>query len=833
MSDFSAWLDKNKALWRRVYDEVIAPDLEEEWKKSIYYTICVWNMLIEFSGDQAHEKELKDSKSTSLSSYTEANEQKEDIKRQALSNHLEDQVVENSRLRSENEELRNKLEDLSSNILSKTSSDQAAAGASTASDMDLADKFNDLTKRYQDLSQKMKYLERKNSTVMQKNKDMKESVRAWQEYADRQSGRQRPKGETKPEDNRPMLPGIPQIEDLRPPVPSSPRSVATVRTPLTLADLGRSSPAPIALPAGLGVENEVRPVSSALRDDLNINQPGIRGGSVTPKPMRHYRSPLQEHEESTELPELRPAKNNPGGYVNRRLQSYLQAPNPSSSQTTEDESTEQISRQMLFTAGDEDDMPEFVSARSLKRKRGQSSKIDMIGPRSSDGTPVKPFRVKDEPPSSPHRAQSLVRKETIDLDDPTSTMLRTPRHPRKLSSHQPATTGTARHQRSSSAPFSQPIKREDAHLERAAIRESGQSRLEHLQTTNFEPRAYSELSDPTEGVIGVLRQLDPNIATGSHDARSSKRTKRVGSHEEDVHEILSESGEEPSPADENSSRLAPLLARPKLNRKLQGSTDLDGMSSAQLSTHMPAKINVEQNPTPPRSSAGATPASLPKRWVGNPQSEARYVAQHTPATDGRPQWRLKAQDSRSGVRKPQATPPAKQGRLRQKPVSELTLQDFKPNPAYNQGYTYAFSETVRKRGDRACLPGCTNPDCCGSTFRTFAEVQAPLPASQEEALLEDYLGEVYDNMNLTQMSAEERQELVLQARTKKMAKESGKHREAYERRRTPPGFWRMDFPTTQEQQEDRDKSKEQEKRVVHERWLEAQRKGGKWLYRDE
>lgn len=36
MSDFSAWIERNKTLWTRVYDEVIAPDLEEEWKKSMY-----------------------------------------------------------------------------------------------------------------------------------------------------------------------------------------------------------------------------------------------------------------------------------------------------------------------------------------------------------------------------------------------------------------------------------------------------------------------------------------------------------------------------------------------------------------------------------------------------------------------------------------------------------------------------------------------------------------------------------------------------------------------------------------------------------------------------
>ena len=66
-----------------------------------------------------------------------------------------------------------------------------------------------------------------------------------------------------------------------------------------------------------------------------------------------------------------------------------------------------------------------------------------------------------------------------------------------------------------------------------------------------------------------------------------------------------------------------------------------------------------------------------------------------------------------------------------------------------------------------------------------------------------------------------------------MAKETGKHREAYEGRRTPPGFWRVDFPTTQEQEVDRERAKEQEKKLVQERWLEAQRRGGKWIFRDE
>lgn len=33
MAELAAWLEKNKAVWAQVYDEVIAPGVEAEWKK--------------------------------------------------------------------------------------------------------------------------------------------------------------------------------------------------------------------------------------------------------------------------------------------------------------------------------------------------------------------------------------------------------------------------------------------------------------------------------------------------------------------------------------------------------------------------------------------------------------------------------------------------------------------------------------------------------------------------------------------------------------------------------------------------------------------------------
>lgn len=62
MSDFTTWIEKNKGLWTRVYDEVIAPDFEKEWKKReiscTLHAFCLANVA---SGEEQHHNELKKS----------------------------------------------------------------------------------------------------------------------------------------------------------------------------------------------------------------------------------------------------------------------------------------------------------------------------------------------------------------------------------------------------------------------------------------------------------------------------------------------------------------------------------------------------------------------------------------------------------------------------------------------------------------------------------------------------------------------------------------------------------------------------------------------------
>ncbi|WYZ41326.1 hypothetical protein EsH8_V_000221 [Colletotrichum jinshuiense] len=172
--------------------------------------------------------------------------------------------------------------------------------------------------------------------------------------------------------------------------------------------------------------------------------------------------------------------------------------------------------------------------------------------------------------------------------------------------------------------------------------------------------------------------------------------------------------------------------------------------------------------------------------------------------------------------------------LRSKPVASFRLEDFKVNPRFNGGSDYAYSEVVRGKDDRACLPGCTDMNCCGKQFRAMALAQRNnverTPASDNK-LFEDYLG---DRINTVWgMSKAEKEELWVEAKTWQLANELGKHRHRYARRSSPPGFWNADFPTTQEVEAEKVEAEKREKQLVQERYQEAMRGGGRWVFRDE
>lgn len=197
--------------------------------------------------------------------------------------------------------------------------------------------------------------------------------------------------------------------------------------------------------------------------------------------------------------------------------------------------------------------------------------------------------------------------------------------------------------------------------------------------------------------------------------------------------------------------------------------------------------------------------------------------------------------------KPRPTKPSKpQPSLRSRPLSQLSLNDFKINPKQNQGYEHPFKETVRKKDQRKCLPGCTRLDCCGKIFRQMAETGLFKPfhttrflnggSSQDynddQTMMEDYLGDQAAS-RLRKMSKEEKAEVLLRAKTKILADHYGRHREVYAREPSPVGYWDVDMPNSQEAEELGRLAEIRNRQKVEERYRDAMRQDGIWQFRDE
>ncbi|MCJ1288107.1 hypothetical protein MMC26_007462 [Xylographa opegraphella] len=183
--------------------------------------------------------------------------------------------------------------------------------------------------------------------------------------------------------------------------------------------------------------------------------------------------------------------------------------------------------------------------------------------------------------------------------------------------------------------------------------------------------------------------------------------------------------------------------------------------------------------------------------------------------------------------------------LRSRSVRSLRLDDFKLNPAVNQGVDFAFNQVIRSKDQRKCLPNCTKAECCGDKFHKMVRIGGmPAPQSRglwdssptddaehDYGLLRDSTG--LDVEGLERMSTAEKDSLLEQAKARKFGSEYGRHRYAHERAASPPGFWRTEMPTTQEVEGDKEKAQAVERAKIEARYKEAMKGSGKWIFRDE
>lgn len=292
-------------------------------------------------------------------------------------------------------------------------------------------------------------------------------------------------------------------------------------------------------------------------------------------------------------------------------------------------------------------------------------------------------------------------------------------------------------------------------------------------------------------------------------------------------------------------RLGTLLTEPSPAKSVSGSKELD-LTSLFPSFRTPHARSGQND----RFKAPTTSPSMPARRSkpSGDTDRTRVLREHKTIEkvwDGRSNS-IKAFPTKSTLqpifRKPPSLDDPLESRpehepLRARPLHRLRLEDFKLNPTHSE---YAYHESIRKHDEKRAVGGCTDRHChrCkdqrsfveNSGYQTLRK-QGESADEADQRILEDSVGD--DKRRLRKMSVEERMEMLWQAKTKEFADLHGKHRQAYTRARSPPGFWNVGMPSTQEEEENREASRLIEKEKLEGRYVEALRGGGRYVFADE
>lgn len=507
-----------------------------------------------------------------------------------------------------------------------------------------------------------------------------------------------------------------------------------------------------------------------------------------------------------------------------------------SSQTTEDDQAE-VRSYAIKAEPRSDDEPVVVRENALKRRRNESAsampppqriKQEPESPKRP-GSAEEPIELRSEEWSSPTtRARPLIRTETSDLDAMRGTF----QTPRKRKSRDDS---RARSEERSNATLHPPrhLARNSSSLSDSDIPDLSALPVAFEQAENVAstrqaatPKKHATPKERSYGrQRGVLGQLSPNVPANPQTVKKRRRTS-----EEDAGKVgmLAEDGDETSqvtPKADNisaknpaSNRLENMLENPTPGRQPLSARRLVPDTSKRIRPQRP------QHRIEPTNHIKAAISSSSKKFEQLDQPKSHIKA---------------AIPSTSKYRRPPGTekspPPINPDSepLRSRPLQQLRPHNFRINPAFADS-DFAFSDPMNRKtkAARRCLPGCINPACCGEFLDAARHGLLPPSSKSDAQVLEDMFGSSYAEI-MASYPPHKHAELLIQARAQEFANEHGKHRSTFERAATPPGFWRTEMPSTQEELEDRRKAEEMERMKTEGMWREALRGGGRWLFRDE
>ncbi|CAD0024333.1 unnamed protein product [Aureobasidium pullulans] len=504
---------------------------------------------------------------------------------------------------------------------------------------------------------------------------------------------------------------------------------------------------------------------------------------------------------------------------------------PTHSRITSSQTTEGEARSSSLAHSD--DAPIVVSAKALKRKRDSPKKDSQA------------YKIKNELlSSSPHNSRTplptLFRTETSDLD---------------VYREQPLPLPQLRKPNFIGHPLSQAPLRQSADRDMETVRRTAEQF--ETPTANRRSKACSPVDEPApnpdESGNSFESQLsDSTVKTVKTEPGLSKSRENMM-----VRTISKSVGPQ-----ESRPHVGPLQTlspnTPNLPRTKDGDNTARGFKKPRVDDETPKAVGTGrlsgllEGTSPQVDRTILSPRSAPairrqREWLDNAvtkelekhevsRSVERPVSRITRTVRDRPIPRpavVRYNSKLATAEEPGPILPEHEP-LRARPLQRLNLDDFKVNPKYSGSLGFAYRESVRKREEKKCLPGCTKEECCGAIRRFIAAGGLPQDTSltDDELTLQGYLGSAYAT-SIHKATAEERQNMLIEARAKAFANRHGKHREKFQRNPSPPGFWRAEMPSTQEMEEDRAEADKMDRQRVEERWRDAMRGGGRYMFRDE
>lgn len=518
-------------------------------------------------------------------------------------------------------------------------------------------------------------------------------------------------------------------------------------------------------------------------------------------------------------------------------------PRITSSQSTVEETAEQASTlngSRVRESGGSD--PVVVSARPVKRKAGRTPAIEPPAQRvkikQEPNSPETALDLRSDDYSSPKGTpQRLNRTETTNLDT-VGPCMHTPRRRHFIDQRLRATSEEAaravpRLARAVSS-YSDGGLGSDT---RTDVKLEPPSNDQHLDFNSVRDATDKNQQRPNASLHeDALRPLSVNVPAPSrkaHLSTSKPGRKRTGSRGQLA--LLSEAG------DEETSQVTPRLHGEQQDDR-RGATNDDRLDDL-LNERSP-----EKTPTflrQPISTTKAKRKAIPSPNLPTPVSalkhfdntaKSRVSAQPSPnlptpvSAAKRVSPVQRKSPAKRAVHQGQSPPPIEpeQEPLRIRGLDRLGLEDFRINPNYI-GTEHAVADTFRGREQRRNLQVSKKPEL----DKAVAMSGGPALSGKTDAqALLSFLGPNWEDL-LGNYRAAQRKDIVAQAHVHCFTTQHGKQRQAFERRKSPPGFWDTDFPTTQEAAQNRAKAREMEREQVAERWRDAMRGDGRWIFRDE